>query len=478
MHRGAQSRFFPNRPPHTPLAHIPDDTGPILAIASLTPAESAQLGATTSLPVSQIAIELYTPLPGRGLRRWPIRAAERAGPAHAGLHTEDPKLAAVATRASLTVRLAVRWSLGGAMRDGRGFPALALVCLLAACGDAAGPERDRIVEGVNFTKLFAPATSAEINAILGEWAGRDPSARDVEIVRTSPVPLGSTQGTVRIVSHRVDGVRHFGAILAPAGAQPGSLPVLVVAHGGDGGVDIDETLALLPFGFSSIQDKFVFVAPSFRSEPLVFERTTYLSEGEPSPWDRDVDDALALLNVALQTTPEADPERIAVLGFSRGAAVGMLMAERDARIDVVVEFFGPTDFFGPFVQDVVTDALRGVLRDLPGLDYLNQQFIQPLKRGELTIEDVRPELLRRSPVYFANRLPQLQVHHGTADTTVPVGEAERLFEVMRDLGRGEPGFEFFLYPGGGHNLFALPGSIERSVAFLSRLLTASAVAVR
>lgn len=64
MHRGVQNRFFPERQPHTPLAHIPDDTGPILAIASLTLAESAQLGATTSLPVSQIAIELYTPLPG------------------------------------------------------------------------------------------------------------------------------------------------------------------------------------------------------------------------------------------------------------------------------------------------------------------------------------------------------------------------------------------------------------------------------
>lgn len=63
MHLEVQNRFFPDRPPHTPLAHVPDDTGPILAIASLTLAESAQFG-LTSLPVSQIRIELYTPLPG------------------------------------------------------------------------------------------------------------------------------------------------------------------------------------------------------------------------------------------------------------------------------------------------------------------------------------------------------------------------------------------------------------------------------
>lgn len=349
-----------------------------------------------------------------------------------------------------------------------------LACVLAACGDAAGPEGGRIVEGVNFTELFAPPTPAEISAMLGEWAGRDVSARDVQVARTSPVSVGGASATVRVVSHRVAGVQHFGAIMVPAGAQPRSLPVLIVTHGGDDGVNIDEVLALLPFGFGSIQDKFVLVVPSFRSEPLVFEGTRFVSEGAPSPWDRDVDDALALLSVALQTTPEADPERIAVLGFSRGAAVGMLMAERDPRIDVVIEFFGPTDFFGPFVQDVVADALRGVLRDLPGLDHLNTQFIQPLKRGELTIDDVRPELLRRSAVHFAARLPELQVHHGTADAIVPVGEAERLIAVMQDLGRGQPDFEFFLYPGGAHDLFTLPGSIERTVAFLSRLLSPSA----
>jgi len=63
MHRQAQDRFFPDRPPHTPLKHIPDDSGPILAIASLTWAPQAELE-QTSLPVSQIAIELYQPLPG------------------------------------------------------------------------------------------------------------------------------------------------------------------------------------------------------------------------------------------------------------------------------------------------------------------------------------------------------------------------------------------------------------------------------
>jgi hypothetical protein len=46
-----------------PLAQVADDSGPVLAIASLTFADKAQVSGV-QLPVSQIAIELYTPLPG------------------------------------------------------------------------------------------------------------------------------------------------------------------------------------------------------------------------------------------------------------------------------------------------------------------------------------------------------------------------------------------------------------------------------
>ena len=46
-----------------PLANVPDNTGPILVIASLTYADTPQV-AGVQMPVSQIAVELYAPLPG------------------------------------------------------------------------------------------------------------------------------------------------------------------------------------------------------------------------------------------------------------------------------------------------------------------------------------------------------------------------------------------------------------------------------
>ena len=99
--------------------------------------------------------------------------------------------------------------------------------------------------------------------------------------------------------------------------------------------------------------------------------------------------------------------------------------------------------------------------------------IHPLKDGTLTIDEVRFELVRRSPVYFTEALQrfQLQVHHGRRDLVVPVSESERLIAVMADLGRTAPDFEAFLYDDGRHDPNSLSGSFDRTAAFLARLLT-------
>jgi hypothetical protein len=62
-HMSVVHQFAPGAPPRTPLAGVPDDGEPVLAIASLT-LTTAQTSDPSSLPISQIAIELYRPLPG------------------------------------------------------------------------------------------------------------------------------------------------------------------------------------------------------------------------------------------------------------------------------------------------------------------------------------------------------------------------------------------------------------------------------
>lgn len=62
-HARAQKAFFPDRPGHKPLAGVPDDVGPIMVVASLTMSDKSHFEAT-GVPISQISIELYKPLPG------------------------------------------------------------------------------------------------------------------------------------------------------------------------------------------------------------------------------------------------------------------------------------------------------------------------------------------------------------------------------------------------------------------------------
>ena len=55
--------FAPDRSHREPLEGVPDDIGPIMAIASISMADQPHFK-DVSLPVSQISIELYTPITG------------------------------------------------------------------------------------------------------------------------------------------------------------------------------------------------------------------------------------------------------------------------------------------------------------------------------------------------------------------------------------------------------------------------------
>lgn len=340
---------------------------------------------------------------------------------------------------------------------------LLLPLLLVMACDTAEPAR--IVEGVDLDALFAPPTEAERQALLAEWATRDVSAQEVQTHATFPVDRTRQDFDVRVVSHAVGGVTHYGALLVPQGLRADTtLPVVVYAHGGDGGIAVEDAANLLEL--VSWDRRYVWVVPSFRDEPLTANGQTYRSEGPASPWDRDADDALALLNVALQTVPQADPQRVGVFGISRGGGVALLMAVRDARIRRVLDLFGPTDFFDGYVQDIVEDALRAGTYDLPGFDVLNARFVQPLKAGAVTIPQMRTELLRRSPVYWPERLPAVQVHHGDADETVDVSQSRRLASVMR----GRSDFAYYEWPDGEHNPLTFPTNwLYNSQAFIGGL---------
>lgn len=325
----------------------------------------------------------------------------------------------------------------------------------SACATRLPPATaDRLLD-----QLFVPPTAQEIAAVEAEWARRDTGAYGTRVEWEHKDGDGTR--TV-VLSHTVDGFRHYGAVRIPGGKPGRKLPVLVVAHGGERG-----TTALQFFRSGPLAAGWVQVLPSYRSERLfVTPLRWYRSEAPPSPWDRDVDDALALLNAVLQRVPEADSTRVAVLGHSRGAGVALLMAVRDPRIRGVVDYSGPTDFLLPEVRRLANRALHSRIPRLPGAGYLADSVLFALRDQRIPAQRARTELLRRSPVYFASRLPPTQIHHGTEDSEVAVAHSQRLSAALRQIGRAPPLWTYHEYPGAGHRQRSLRGNRARAEEFL------------
>ncbi|MEX0599534.1 MAG: hypothetical protein WD205_02750, partial [Rhodothermales bacterium] len=98
---------------------------------------------------------------------------------------------------------------------------------------------------------------------------------------------------------------------------------------------------------------------------------------------------------------------------------------------------------------------------------------------ELAMSEVRVDLIRRSPVYFADRLPAVQIHHGLNDPIVPPAEAQQLVDALeRDAldgdargddelgGAGRTSYEAYFYPSGGHDPLSLNGALDHLTTFL------------
>lgn len=317
--------------------------------------------------------------------------------------------------------------------------------------------------------LFAPPTHDELAMVISEWESRDVSVHNYQLEGQAENPDGSQ---LMVVSHTVEGERHYGAIRIPPGThQPGSLPVLVITHGGS-----DGTSNLAFHQNSFIGDNFIQVLPSFRGEPLIIYggplEGTYNSEGESNGYDTDADDTIALLNLCLEHVLEADESRMAVMGGSRGGGTALRVKVRDNRILGAIDIAGATDFFSDQTHAAALKHINdpSFLGNNPIEQGIIAKIIDPLLSGELDIPTARHMMLLASPRYFAEYMPRVQVYHGALDEVVPVEQSDNLAKQMANLGISTPEFEYFRYENGTHDPSTFPGYFTRVEFFLTWIL--------
>ncbi len=283
-------------------------------------------------------------------------------------------------------------------------------------------------------EMLRDPAPAEIARVRAAWKDADLAPRAVVVERTGDVVLAGVPFAVRVVSHGVPGGMEYGVILVPKGARPASLGVVVEAKGVSwnffplkvpDGLDVPGILG-------ADVGKFVLVVPGFRGEEVQLAGESFRSPAPHESWSGAVEDLLALLNVALATTPEADPFRVGIFGRSRGASVALLAAARDPRLRCAAAWAGPADWFRSMTPEGLTpreawaSALRrGAKRDEEGGQDL-YNFLRFARAGTEGLTAVRGRLIASSPLYFVESLPRAQLHYGTEDSMVPVRNARAI----------------------------------------------------
>ena len=210
-------------------------------------------------------------------------------------------------------------------------------------------------QGVDITALFAQPTAAEITAMRASWDGRVSKAASPKIV--TQFALSGEQVMLIISQESPVGIQ-YGAVLAPQGAlkEGSSFPILLNLHG------LGRELALHlpdPDQNGAPPTQIITVWPAFQGHKLWFRDNSWDSLG--NPWDfceGGTDDALQMLDAALQVIPGADKNRIVAFGGSRGGNVALLAALRDPQIRAAISMAGPTDYFDEDLIDHPNSGAR------------------------------------------------------------------------------------------------------------------------
>jgi hypothetical protein len=290
--------------------------------------------------------------------------------------------------------------------------------------------------GIALKELFSTPTTEEIEEIKNDWKSKTFRPKGVQIEYTHREPNGDS---IKVISHLVNGQRHYGLIRIPSGLNIEDAPILLALHGGGAETDVldsDFVYRIASGMCRDILNDYIVIAPSFRGDIVRGKEFCFRSGGYTGDvWSGAAEDAASFLEVVKSMYDQNKNRSVIAMGISRGATVSLILGGLTDKIHKIIAISTHTDFMDE-------EAFRN---ERVGSDY-PKIFFTPATSPD----KIRKRLISSSPYYFAEHLPSFEIHQGTEDVLTAVQHTKHLDGRLKQLNRSDSTYKIYYYEGKGH----------------------------